>query len=89
MFLVVGATGDLGSRIVHQLVRERGVSVRCLVRAGADLTTLPDAGGSWLKGTSLSRSPWRPHARTSRPWWRAPPLSAEGSLVHDARPSET
>ena len=50
MFLVVGATGDLGSRIVHQLVRERGVSVRCLVRAGADLTTLPDAGVELVEG---------------------------------------
>ena len=45
MFLVVGASGDLGSRIVHRLVRERGGSVRCLVRAGADLTTLPEVGG--------------------------------------------
>ena len=50
MFLVVGATGDLGSQIVHRLVRERGGRVRCLVRAGSDLTTLPDAGVELVEG---------------------------------------
>lgn len=44
MFLVVGATGDLGSRIVRRLVREQAVPVRCLVRPGAVLTTLGEAG---------------------------------------------
>ena len=50
MFLVVGASGDLGSRIVHRLVRARGGSVRCLVRAGADLTTLPEVGVDLIEG---------------------------------------
>jgi len=50
MFLVVGASGDLGSRIVHRLVRERAGSVRCLVRAGADLTTLRSAGVELVEG---------------------------------------
>jgi len=50
MFLVVGATGDLGSRIVHRLVRDRGGLVRCLVRAGADLSTLPAAGVELVEG---------------------------------------
>ena len=50
MFLVVGASGDLGSRIVHRLVRARGGSVRCVVRAGADLTTLPEVGVDLIEG---------------------------------------
>jgi uncharacterized protein YbjT (DUF2867 family) len=50
MFLVVGATGDLGSRIVHRLVREGHGPVRCLVRGEADLTRLPDAGVELAEG---------------------------------------
>ena len=40
-------TSGLGSSISS---RERGVSVRCLVRAGADLTTLTDAGVELVEG---------------------------------------
>lgn len=50
MFLVVGASGDLGSRVVHRLVRERSGSVRCLVRAGAELTALPEDGVELVEG---------------------------------------
>jgi uncharacterized protein YbjT (DUF2867 family) len=50
MFLVVGASGDLGSRIVHRLVREGDGSVRCLVRSGADLSALPEAAVELVEG---------------------------------------
>lgn len=50
MILVVGGTGDLGSRIVHRLVRDGGGPVRCMVRAGADLTRLPEAGVELVDG---------------------------------------
>lgn len=33
--LVAGATGRLGSRIAHHLLRQPGVSVRLLVREGS------------------------------------------------------
>lgn len=50
MVLVVGATGDLGSRVVHRLAQDRGKPVRCLVRPGADRTVLPEVGVELVEG---------------------------------------
>lgn len=49
MILVVGATGDLGSRIVRRLVDE-GQQVRCLVRPRSDGSPLADAGVELVEG---------------------------------------
>jgi uncharacterized protein YbjT (DUF2867 family) len=49
MILVVGGSGDLGSRIVRRL-RTGGHAVRCLVRPDADSGTLRGAGVEVVRG---------------------------------------
>jgi uncharacterized protein YbjT (DUF2867 family) len=49
MVLVVGATGELGGRIVR-LLRADGREVRCLVRAGSDDRGLGEVGASVVRG---------------------------------------
>ncbi|MGZ4560326.1 MAG: SDR family oxidoreductase, partial [Mycobacteriaceae bacterium] len=49
MFLIVGATGELGGRIVR-LLRADGHDVRCLVRAGSDDVGLREAGATVVRG---------------------------------------
>jgi uncharacterized protein YbjT (DUF2867 family) len=49
VILVVGATGDLGGRVVP-LLRQRGEPVRCLVRPGADTTRLAASGVETVPG---------------------------------------
>jgi uncharacterized protein YbjT (DUF2867 family) len=49
MFLVVGATGELGGRIVR-LLRGDGHDVRCLVRAGTDDGGLREVGATVVRG---------------------------------------
>ncbi|MBC9820435.1 SDR family oxidoreductase [Terrabacter sp. MAHUQ-38] len=49
MFLVVGATGELGGRVVR-LLRADGHDVRCLVRAGSDDAALREVGASVVRG---------------------------------------
>ena len=49
MFLIVGATGDLGGRIVR-LLRADGHDVRCLVRAGSDDVGLREVGATVVSG---------------------------------------
>lgn len=49
MILVVGGTGDLGSRIVRRL-RDGGHEVRCLVRPGADPAALRGSGVEVVRG---------------------------------------
>ncbi|MFW5469716.1 SDR family oxidoreductase [Knoellia sp. CPCC 206435] len=49
MILVVGGTGDLGSRIVHHLVDD-GQAVRCLVRPGSNGAALSAAGAEVVAG---------------------------------------
>jgi uncharacterized protein YbjT (DUF2867 family) len=50
--LVVGATGDLGGRVVRELVG-RGKPVRALVREGTDPTALIDQGAEIVRGDML------------------------------------
>jgi uncharacterized protein YbjT (DUF2867 family) len=50
VILVVGATGDLGSRIVLRLVQDARHDVRCLVRAESDAAALSAAGATIVKG---------------------------------------
>src|SRR5690349_13018265 len=50
MILVVGGTGDLGSRIVRRLREEQDEPVRCLVRAGADRSKLDDLVVEMVEG---------------------------------------
>ena len=49
MFLVVGATGELGGRIVR-LLRANGRDVRCLVRPGSDDSGLREVGATLVRG---------------------------------------
>ncbi len=49
MFLIVGATGELGGRVVR-LLRADGHEVRCLVRAGTDDAGLREIGASVVRG---------------------------------------
>src|SRR3954462_9433895 len=49
MFLIVGATGDLGGRIVR-ILRAEGHEVRCLVRAGSNDAELRGLGASVVRG---------------------------------------
>jgi uncharacterized protein YbjT (DUF2867 family) len=49
VFLVVGATGELGGRIVR-LLRAEGHDVRCLVRAGSDDISLRESGATLVRG---------------------------------------
>jgi uncharacterized protein YbjT (DUF2867 family) len=49
VILVVGATGDLGGRVVRQL-RERGDRVRALVRVRSDLSDLREIGTEVVHG---------------------------------------
>ncbi len=49
MFLIVGATGDLGGRIVR-LLRADGHDVRCLVRVGSDDAGLREVGATVVRG---------------------------------------
>lgn len=49
MILVVGGTGDLGGRIVRQLLDD-GQAVRCLVRPGSDGSALEAAGAEVVAG---------------------------------------
>jgi uncharacterized protein YbjT (DUF2867 family) len=51
-FLVVGATGALGTSVVR-LLRERGEPVRCLVRPGSDASALQALGGEIARGDLL------------------------------------
>ena len=53
--LVIGATGDLGGRIVRAL-RTRGRAVRALVRPGSDATGLPTEGVEVVRGDMLDPS---------------------------------
>ncbi|MDX6252732.1 MAG: hypothetical protein QOF10_6092 [Kribbellaceae bacterium] len=47
--LVVGGTGELGGRVVR-LLREQGIGVRCLVRAGSDDAGLRLVGADPVRG---------------------------------------
>jgi uncharacterized protein YbjT (DUF2867 family) len=49
MILVVGATGDLGSRVARRL-RSEGQPVRCLVRASTDDSGLRQLGAEVVRG---------------------------------------
>ena len=49
VFLVVGATGELGGRIVR-ILRADGHAVRCLVRTGSDDTGLRQVGATVVHG---------------------------------------
>ena len=49
MFLIVGATGELGGRVVR-LLRADGHDVRCLVRAGSDDAGLRHLGATVVRG---------------------------------------
>ena len=49
MILVVGGTGDLGSRILRRLVDGQH-DVRCLARPGTDSTAVSDAGAQVVPG---------------------------------------
>ncbi len=49
MILVVGGSGDLGSRIVRRL-RDGGREVRCLVRPETDAATLRELGIEVVRG---------------------------------------
>src|ERR687890_1872280 len=49
VFLIVGATGELGGRIVR-LLRAEGHDVRCLARAGSDDSGLREVGASVVRG---------------------------------------
>jgi uncharacterized protein YbjT (DUF2867 family) len=49
VFLIVGATGELGGRIVR-LLRADGRDVRCLVRAGSDDAGLREVGATVVRG---------------------------------------
>ena len=49
MFLVVGATGELGGRVVR-LLRADGQDVRCLVRASSDDGGLRAVGATVVRG---------------------------------------
>ena len=49
MILVVGATGDLGSRVTRRL-RAEGQPVRCLVRAGSNDAGLRGIGAEVVRG---------------------------------------
>lgn len=49
VILVVGATGELGGRIVR-LLRTQGYEVRCLVRSGGDEGTLSELGATPVRG---------------------------------------
>ncbi len=49
MILVVGATGDLGGRVVR-LLRSGGQAVRCLVRQSSDDTELRELGAEVVRG---------------------------------------
>jgi uncharacterized protein YbjT (DUF2867 family) len=49
VFLIVGATGELGGRIVR-LLRADGHDVRCLVRAGSDDVGLREVGATVVRG---------------------------------------
>jgi uncharacterized protein YbjT (DUF2867 family) len=51
-FLVVGATGELGTGVVR-LLRERAEPVRCLVRAGSDASALETLGAEIARGDLL------------------------------------
>lgn len=59
MFLVVGATGELGGRIVRQL-RADGREVRCLVRPGSDDTELRALGATVVRGDLTDPPSLRP-----------------------------
>ena len=49
MILVVGGTGELGSRVVR-LLREQGHDVRCMVREGSSETDLRALGAEVVRG---------------------------------------
>jgi uncharacterized protein YbjT (DUF2867 family) len=49
VFLIVGATGELGGRIVR-LLRANGHDVRCLVRNGSDDVGLREVGATVVRG---------------------------------------
>ena len=58
MFPVVGATGELGGRIIR-LLRADGHDVRCLVRAGTDDEGLLEVGATVVRGDLTDRSSLR------------------------------
>lgn len=55
MILVVGATGDLGGRVVR-LLRDAGLDVRCLVRPGSDAEALREVGAEVVPGDLVDAS---------------------------------
>jgi uncharacterized protein YbjT (DUF2867 family) len=55
VFLVVGATGELGGRIVR-LLRAEGREVRCLVRGGSDDVRLREMGATVVRGDLTDRA---------------------------------
>ena len=62
MFLIVGATGELGGRVVR-LLRADGHEVRCLVRAGTDDAGLREVGASVVRGDLTDPSSCVPPAK--------------------------
>src|SRR6476469_6189070 len=59
MVLVVGGSGDLGSRIVRRL-RDGGAEVRCLVRPGTDEARLRGWGVAVVRGALTDPASLRP-----------------------------
>ncbi len=55
MILVVGGSGDLGSRVVRRL-RDAGCEVRCLVRAGTDAQWMSTLGVEVVRGDLTDHS---------------------------------
>src|SRR5437762_2340773 len=60
--LVIGGTGDLGGRVVRELL-SRGKRVRALVRSGTDATTLEKQGVEIVRGDMLDPASLDPAMR--------------------------
>jgi len=92
MILVVGGSGDLGSRIVRRL-RDGGQEVRCLVRPDTDVALLRQLGAEVVRGTSRTPRAFRRRARerkpSSRRRRRLPGCSPAPSIPASTRPTRS